>query len=131
MKVMIVDDDATTLHVVAAVLVGRGYDVIERDTAIGTTLAILREKPDVVLLDVRMPGLTGDKLASLIGQRESVRPIVILHSSMPESALEKLAHSSGASGFVSKGDPPMVFLARFEEVLGAAQRGIARRRAGR
>lgn len=129
MKIMIVDDDATTLTVVSAVLQRRGHEVVERDTAIGTTLAIIREKPGVVLLDVRMPGLTGDKLAALIGQQMTPRPIVILHSSLPVDELEGLVRSSGAAGFVAKGAAPEAFLRQFDHIVAAARRNLARKQA--
>jgi len=126
MKIIIVDDDRTTLTVLGALLQSRGHEVIERDRAIGTTLAILREKPDVVLLDVRMPGLDGDKLAALIGQDPGHRPIVVLHSSLPRDELGELAKSSGAAGFVSKSGDPGVFLTEFDQVVANAR---ARKRA--
>jgi len=129
MKIMIVDDDPTTLSVVGAVLQNSGHEVIPRDTAIGTTLAILRQKPDVVLLDVRMPGLAGDKLATLIEQEATSRPIVILHSSLPAQDLERLARSSGAAGCVPKGSAPAIFLSKFESIVAAAQRNLARKQA--
>jgi CheY-like chemotaxis protein len=129
MKIMIVDDDATTLRILAAVLEGRGHRVIERDTALGTTLAILREKPDVVVLDIQMPGLAGDRLASLIEQETRSRPIVVFHSSLPAEELRELVRSSGAAGFVSKGATPRAFLEQFEGILATAQRGFSRKQA--
>jgi DNA-binding response OmpR family regulator len=129
MKVMIVDDDATTLRIVGAVLQSEGHDVIERDNAIGTTLAILREKPDVVILDVRMPGLAGDKLASLIGQGNKSSPIVILHSSLPANEVKSLAQLSGAAGFVPKGVAPRDFIEQFDMLVAAARRGRTRKHA--
>jgi chemotaxis family two-component system response regulator PixG len=129
MKIMIVDDDATTLTVIGAALQSHGHEVIERDTAIGTTLAILRQKPDIVLLDVRMPGIAGDKLAALIQQEVASRPIVILHSSLPVRDLEELVRSTGAAGFVAKGAGPASFLGMFERIVAAAQRGQARKQA--
>ena len=125
MKVMIVDDDSTTLSVLKAMLERRGHEVIERSTAIGTTLAILRERPDVVVLDVRMPGLSGDKLASLIGNESQTHPVVILHSSMPMNELRALARSSGADGFVQKSGTAA--MAELNDVMVAALRNSARK----
>ena len=99
------------------------------ETALGTTLAILRQKPEVVLLDVRMPGLAGDKLASLIEQKATARPIVILHSSLPIDHLERLVRSTGAAGYVPKGSNPKTFLGEFERVVADAQRRLARKQA--
>lgn len=127
MKVMIVDDDATTLRVVRAVLENRGHTVIERQTAIGTTAAILRERPDVVVLDVRMPGLAGDRLAALIGQGKRFLPIIVFHSSLSATEVEMLVRATGAAGFVPKGLPPLAFVEQFDALVAAARRTPVRK----
>ena len=120
---MVVDDDPTTLQVLCAVLEQRGYKVTPRETSLGTSSAILREKIDVALLDVRMPGLSGDRLATLLADRPTGHAlIVILHSSMTRAKLEKLAQVSGAAGIIEKTGNPEEFLHRFEEIVARAQR---------
>ena len=117
-KVMVVDDDATTLEVTSVVLEQRGYDVLKRDSAIGTSMAILRERPEIVLLDVHMPGLTGDRLAELVGPRKGKRsPVVILHSVSNRAELEQLAARCGASGIIEKTGDPLEFVRRFERIV--------------
>lgn len=123
LKVMIVDDDETTLEVTSAVLEDRGYEVVKRDSAIGTTMAILREQPEVVLLDVHMPGLTGDRLAELVAPRKGrAAPIVILHSGSTRAELEQLALRCGAAGIIEKTRDPFDFIRSFERVV-ARSRG--------
>lgn len=117
LKIMLVDDDRSTLEILAALLEKQGYSVVQRDTAIGTTQAIIRESPDVVLLDVRMPGLSGDKLAELIAARSANPPVVVLHSASPKSDLERLARRCGASAAIEKLSDPSEFLKRFERVV--------------
>jgi CheY-like chemotaxis protein len=114
LKIMIVDDDRTTLDILSALLETQGHSVLERDTAIGTTQAILRETPDVVLLDVRMPGLSGDKLAELISARSTNPPLVVLHSASPKTELDQLARRCGAAAAIEKTSDPKEFLRRFE-----------------
>jgi CheY-like chemotaxis protein len=63
LKVLIVDDDALALEVAAAALESHGYTVIKREEALGTMVLIRRERPDIVLLDLHMPGLSGDALS--------------------------------------------------------------------
>lgn len=130
LKVMLVDDDPTTLQVHAAILEQLGHTVTQRATALGTTLAILRDKPDVVVLDVRMPGLTGDKLASLISEEGEQSRLVILHSSLPIDELERLAKSCGATGAIEKTGDPGAFSKRFEQLLSSWKSAAARRRPG-
>jgi CheY-like chemotaxis protein len=118
LKIMVVDDDATTLEVTSVVLEQRGYEVLKRDSALGTTMAILREQPEVVLLDVHMPGLTGDRLAELVTPRKGKRPpLVILHSGSNRAELEQLATRCGAAGIIEKTSDPYEFVRRFERLV--------------
>ncbi|HMJ12441.1 MAG TPA: response regulator [Polyangiaceae bacterium] len=118
LKVMVVDDDVTVLEVTAAVLEQHGYEVRTRESALGTSLAIIREKPDVVLLDVHMPGLSGDRLAELMAPRPGrVAPLVILHSATTLSDLEQLAAGCGAADVMEKTANPSAFIKRFESIL--------------
>ena len=97
LKVMVVDDDTLALEVVAAALESIGHDVIKRSTALGTVLAIRRERPEVVVLDVNMPGLTGDALAKLLASsKETQPPLVVLYSASAPRVLEELVSSCGA-----------------------------------
>jgi CheY-like chemotaxis protein len=116
-RVLIVDDDPIVGQIVAAILGGHGYDVMVRGEALGTLSIIAREKPDVVLLDVNMPGLDGDELARLVKVHADPRTRVILHSSQPQDELEQLAREAGAIGGIEKGDPTE-FLEAFENLLG-------------
>ena len=99
--VMIVDDDPMILQVTAAVLERRGHRVLKRSSSIGTSVAISREQPDVVLLDVNMPGLSGDRLAKLV-QPGGAGPVVILYSGIFEDELLELARTCGAAGVIAK-----------------------------
>ncbi len=59
-KVLVVDDDVLSLKISRARLESAGYDVITSERAIGTLLIIIREKPDVILLDLNMPEIGGE-----------------------------------------------------------------------
>lgn len=65
-KVMIVDDDPVTIEITTEFVRSRGYDVVSHNQALGTTAAITRARPDVVLLDIHMPGFRGDELLKAI-----------------------------------------------------------------
>jgi len=118
LKVMVVDDDVTTLEVASAALEQRGHEVLKRDSAIGTTMAILRERPDVLLLDVHMPGLSGDRLAELLEPRMGKRsPVVILHSGRDRAELERLASRCGAAGIIEKTSDPQELVRSFERIV--------------
>ncbi|SRR5260221_8636782 len=131
LKIMVIDDDATTLDVVSAILEKQGHQVMQRSQALGTTRAIIRDKPDVVLLDVHMPGLSGDKLAGLIAAEVGARPLVILLSGSPRAELELLVLTSRADGFIEKSGDPAEFVRRFDGVIAARYAGRSTPRSGR
>ena len=118
LKIMLVDDDALSFEVLAAALESLGHDAIKREQALGTMLAIRREKPDVVLLDVHMPGLSGDALTKLIvSSKDSHEPIILLHSATERTELARLSASCGAAGWIEKSSNPGEFLRRFSQLV--------------
>ena len=58
-KILIVDDDFDTLRLVGLMLERQGYLIIAAENGQQALQAIKRDKPDLVLLDVMMPGMDG------------------------------------------------------------------------
>jgi DNA-binding response OmpR family regulator len=110
---MVVDDDRVALEVARERLEGAGFEVITRDVAIGTSASIVTERPDIVLLDVNMPGISGDVIAKLLAVREH-RASIILHSASDATGLRKMAVECGAVGIIEKTGNDRLFLAHFE-----------------
>ncbi len=102
-KVLVVDDNEIELSVLRIVLEAEGFDVATLDSVFDLSLAIRRDRPDVILLDVMMPALAGDRAAAILKQHGFARDIpVILHSSKGAAELEAIATRAGAQGFISK-----------------------------
>jgi len=117
-KVLVVDDDPIVLALVREWLDGAGYDVSVRDQALGTAQVVANQQPDFVLLDVRMPALSGGELTQLIRRNQSTaKSAVILHSVMDFEALGELARTTGALGIIKKTPNPKLFLAEFERLV--------------
>ena len=119
--VMIIDDDEIILEIARDWLESAGYDVSLRQSAIGTTAAIMRERPDVLLVDVSMPAFDGTAIASMVSGPQKHSPIVILYSGRSQSELDQLAGRCGAFGGIPKTSNGSVFLAQFERLLQAAR----------
>ncbi len=101
--VMVVDDSEIVLEVVGNALQEAGYRVITRNRASGCVALMLQESPDLVLVDVTMPGVGGDTLVRCFGTAHpNSQSIVLLHSSLPEEALRTKAATSGAHGYIRK-----------------------------
>ena len=102
-KVLIVDDSPTVLAAITMHLEKAGYTVATHNRALGTLLAVLKESPDVILLDIGMRSLSGDEICKLIKKDEgSSRTLVFFYSSLSEESLEQKVRESGADGFIHK-----------------------------
>ena len=102
-RILLVDDNETILHWAAGVLRKAGYETVTRSQPIGATAAIVRENPDLVLLDVNMPGLEGDEVVSALRKSPRGRTTrVVLCSSLPAHELGAKARACGADGFICK-----------------------------
>jgi DNA-binding response OmpR family regulator len=96
MKVLLVDDDAAIKKLVRVLLEQRQHQVFTSDTPYGVSATILRHAPDVAVLDVRMPGLSGPQLAQLIADLpRTQRPQLALWSALDDDALRRLGAETG------------------------------------
>lgn len=120
-KILVVDDDAITLKITAARLEQAGFETITRNEALGTTQAITEEQPDLVLMDIRMPALTGDMLTRLIKENPELNKTpIIFHSSEDLAMLQEQAKELGVAGVIAKTDNDALFLAQFERLFALA-----------
>lgn len=102
-RVLVIDDDAKTRDLVAAFLGGAGYEVHgAEDGAAGLRLAAA-EPPEVVILDLQMPGMDGYKVCQVLrrGLRTKRIPIVMLTAS-DDPHLNREAYAAGAQACVPK-----------------------------
>ena len=117
-RVLVVDDDPVILELVRGWLEEAGYAVEVRESALGTTQQVATEQPDVVLLDVMMPALSGGELAQLIRRHHRTSlAAVILHSSLEPQELEALVHKTGALGALAKTSDGERFVAEFDRLV--------------
>ncbi|MDX2052439.1 MAG: response regulator [Polyangiaceae bacterium] len=105
-RVLVVDDDENHLYMVRELLTLEGYEVKTYGSPFGATRAVNEFMPDVVLVDINMPGLSGDRLAPLLIKETIAR--VVLYSSNDEDSLRLAVEQTGAAGYVCKGDPGML-----------------------
>jgi CheY-like chemotaxis protein len=111
-KILVVDDSTIALELARIRLEEAGFDVETLDSPFGFSAALRSQKPDLVLLDVSMPALQGDRLLQIA--HRNVNPSqrgatasqgscpVVLYSDRPEQELAALAHACGADGYVRK-----------------------------
>ncbi len=115
-KVMMVDDDDVQLTVVKAWLEAERFQVVTHNSPFGTNKLLLREQPDVLLLDVEMPGLEGAALAEMLAKQKSKLKIIFF-SGKDREKLDALVKSTGAVGAIRKGRDPTQFMDQFKRLI--------------
>ncbi|MBX7246281.1 MAG: diguanylate cyclase [Candidatus Sumerlaeaceae bacterium] len=117
-RVLIVDDDPSLGRIMAYFLQKQGYDTVLMNTARTALAEIDRLLPDLVLLDVTMPGMSGIEMLTKLRQSDRTRLLpVILNSALdrPEDIVTGLR--AGANDYVTKPIDNAILLARVETQL--------------
>lgn len=103
LTVVIVDDHEGFRSFARALLEADGFTVVgEADDAESALTVCERFDPDVVLVDVVLPGEDGFQVCGNLTARGATRPVVVLTSSRPASAYAAQLQVSAARGFVPK-----------------------------
>lgn len=122
-RVLVVDDEAPIRHTMSDLLEREGYDVMTAGTG-EAALALIYERPfDLLLLDLKMPGLSGIEVAQRARERQPDIEMIILtgHGSL-DSAVEAI-HADVFDYVLKTADP--------EYVLARVQAAVERQRAAR
>lgn len=102
-RVLVIDDDRALTLAIRIRLQDAGFEVVvAHDSRTGSQLAI-REKPDVILLDVDMPHFSGSELHECLKYAKRARHIPVVYLSGNDSiSTRAAAFRSGASAFIGK-----------------------------
>ena len=101
---LIVDDHASFRAVARKLFEHYGYDVVGEAATGESALEVVRNlRPDVVLLDVQLPGLDGFEVATRLTAADDA-PAIVMTSSRDGEDFGRLVEQSGARGFIPKHD---------------------------
>ncbi len=117
-RILIADDEAGVIMILAMRLRANGYHVIAAHNGMQAIELAHREKPDVIVLDMRMPDKDGYAVFEELRASANTRstPVIFFSALPPEQAEEKAAQL-GADGFVSKSADPEEIVARIRGIL--------------
>src|ERR687883_1867361 len=103
-KILIVDDEPRNLDALEAMLEPTGCTCVRAGSADEALLALLRNEFAAMVLDIKMPGMSGIELAKLIKQRKRTRdvPIVFLTAHMVDDEDVLRGYGAGAVDYLSK-----------------------------
>ncbi|MBI3929164.1 MAG: response regulator transcription factor [Armatimonadetes bacterium] len=115
MKILAVDDDLELLGLIAFALRQAGYLVIEAADGPEALRTFDREHPDLVILDVNLPGMNGFEVCQRLRERSSAPIMMLTVHSAEEDEVRGL--DLGADDYLTKPFSPRTLLARIRALL--------------
>jgi two-component system alkaline phosphatase synthesis response regulator PhoP len=114
-KILIIDDEPSIVNLVSAYLLPEGYEVFTASDGLQGIKAAKAYKPDLILLDIMLPGLDGIELLSRLRRESDV--YVILLTARTEETDKIVGLSVGADDYVTKPFSPRELVARIKSAL--------------
>ncbi len=102
-KILVVDDEELIRAIVRQILSGDGHDIIEADDG-DSCIACAREAmPDLIVLDMNMPKMTGFEVVPILRTHPSTRdiPVIALTADTATESIEA-AHKAGCDHYLAK-----------------------------
>ncbi len=114
-KILVVDDDKEILNLISIYLKNEGYKVIKANDGYGALKRLEDEKPQLVILDVMMPGIDGIEVCRKIRQSLNI-PIIMLSAKVQNN--DKIAGLlTGADDYITKPFDELEFIVRVKTLL--------------
>ena len=118
-KILIVDDEESTLRLVEAMLAPEGYEVVLAHSGEEGQEKIRETRPDIVLLDIMMPGMNGYEVLRILRQQSNI-PVIMLTAKRDVTTLND-ALAGGADDYIRKPFSRLELLARIKAKLRRVQ----------
>ena len=103
MRVLIVDDSPTEMHILSTMMEKMGHTVITANNGEEGVTTAVAELPDLVLMDVVMPGINGFQATRQLNKDATTKNIPVIIVSTKDQATDKMwGQRQGAKGYVTK-----------------------------
>jgi two-component system response regulator FlrC len=128
-KVLIVEDDKELREALCTTLQLAGMEYVEADCAETALIQLDRQKVDIVVSDVNMPGMDGHALLGHIKQKFPELPMMLI-TAFGQVKLAVEAMQNGAADYLVKPFEPKVLIQSIIKVLGMSDEGVVATRSG-
>ena len=118
-KILVVDDELNVLKVIASRLKANNYDVVTASDGTFAVKKALQEKPDLIILDIKMPAGGGISVFENLRRLDNtmMTPVIFI-TAHPTEEIKKQVLEMGAEDFVAKPFDPDDLLAKVRKALG-------------
>ncbi len=117
-RILVVEDNEKNMYLISFILKKKNYEVIEaRNGKDGVKLAI-KEKPDLIIMDIQLPDIDGMEATKRIKESEEASGIpIIAFTSYAMAGDREKALNSGFAGYIEKPINMKTFMADIEKHL--------------
>lgn len=126
-KVLVIEDNQLNLKLVRSLLDLNGFDVVEAMSAESGIERAGETKPDLILMDIQLPGMDGLEATRILKADQELGKIpVVALTSYAMQGDEKRTLDAGCSGYISKPIDTRAFIPKLENLLGQQPRQLSR-----
>ncbi len=122
-KILIVDDEPSIINLITAYLKPEGYEVLTASDGLSGLKTARAFKPDIILLDVMLPGMDGIEILTRLRRETDV--YVIMLTAKTEETDKVIGLTVGADDYVTKPFSPRELVARIKAALRRIQAPVA------
>jgi two-component system phosphate regulon response regulator PhoB len=117
-KLMIADDEPGVRSLVRMTLESDSYEILEASDGDEALLLALEHRPELILLDVTMPGLSGLQVCRMLKDNPSTSAIsVVMLTAMDQDADRAEGKAAGADDYFTKPFSPLALLRKVDEIF--------------
>jgi len=117
-RILVVEDHEDNRRIMRDLLTSSGYEVIEAVTGIEGVTAAETHRPDLIVMDIQLPGIDGYEATRQIKANPSLRKVpIIVVTSYALSGDDEKAFEAGCDAYVAKPFSPRELLAKIREYV--------------
>lgn len=118
MKILLVEDESSVRELLKVLLEGEGYEILEAKDGLEGLLKAEFTKPDLMILDLMMPDVDGERVLRQLKSEENLAEIPVLVVSGKYEALDRCKKLLGNDNVFQKPFEPVKLLRRITELVG-------------
>ncbi len=118
MKILVVEDNQANMKLATTLLTKEGYEVVQAEEALGGIAIARQQLPDLILMDIQLPGMDGLAATRLLKEDPATRhiPVVALTAFAMKGDEERMLEA-GCDGYIAKPIRYKEFLATVKSLL--------------